>query len=124
MLRAFEIYCESCGINEEWDDHIPGINEAYTCSSCGELGRRVFSSPALNGLTSGFLDVADHEGRFKTAKELDRYAESRGGYVLSPGDSSKVARAERATERANKYTNRLFGKDLDSYRASVLAKRA
>jgi hypothetical protein len=124
MLRAFEIYCESCGINEEWDDHIPGINESYTCSSCGELGRRVFSSPALNGLTSGFLDVADHEGRFKTAKELDRYAESRGGYVLSPGDSSKVARAERATERANKYTNRLFGKDLDSYRASVLAKRA
>ncbi len=124
MLRAFEIYCESCGINEEWDDHIPGINEAYTCSSCGELGRRVFSSPALNGLTSGFLDVADHEGRFKTAKELDRYAESRGGYVFSPGDSSKVARAERATERANKYTNRLFGKDLDSYRASVLAKRA
>ncbi len=124
MLRAFEIYCESCGLNEEWDDHIPGINEAYTGSSCGELGRRVFSSPALNGLTSGFLDVADHEGRFKTAKELDRYAESRGGYVLSPGDSSKVARAERATERANKYTNRLFGKDLDSYRASVLAKRA
>jgi len=124
MLRAFEIYCDSCGIKEEWDDHIPGINEAYTCSSCGELGRRVFSSPALNGLTSGFLDVADHEGRFKTAKELDRYAESRGGYVLSPGDSSKVARAERATERANKYTNRLFGKDLDSYRASVLAKRA
>ena len=59
MLRAFEIYCETCGVNEEWDDHIPGINEAYVCSSCGEQGRRIFSSPALNGLTGNFLDVAD-----------------------------------------------------------------
>lgn len=123
MLRAFEVYCETCGINEEWDDRIPGINEPYPCPLCQETARRTFSPPALNGLTGNFLDVADHEGRFKTAKELDRYAESRGGYVLAPGDSEKVARAERATERANAYTKQVFNKDLDSHRAAILAKR-